>query len=230
MEIIIEKYNNFRNKCGISSFTLKVIAILAMLTDHIGRIFQLEYPVFNIIGRISFPIFAFLLVIGASHTFDIKKYKLRILIFALISEIPFDMALYGEIFHFSSQNVMFTLFIGLYMIEELEKNSSIYIKAVIIIIALLWSDFMYCDYGEYGIMLILVFYYLREYFLADIAGTCIVELASPFNNQVFAILALIPIYLYNEKQGIKMKWIAYVIYPFHFIILFLIKRIIVYST
>lgn len=131
------------SKIGLSSFYLKMIAIISMLIDHIGAVIiesMLTYNSINgiddesllntyyimrSIGRIAFPIFCFLLIQGYLHTSDIKKYLTRLFIFAFISEIPFDLANFNEILEFSYQNVFFTLFFGLlaiYISDSLVKN------------------------------------------------------------------------------------------------------------
>ncbi|WP_461817744.1 TraX family protein, partial [Faecalimonas sp.] len=99
-------------KLGINSFQLKIIAIIAMIIDHIGLFFFPEHILFRIIGRISFPIFAFLIVEGFYHTRDIWKYMFRLGVFAVLSEIPFDLLTTGKVFDLRHQNVFFTLLIG----------------------------------------------------------------------------------------------------------------------
>ena len=133
------------NNCkGLSGSTLKIIAVITMLTDHIGagilgRIITMQgiysgsvynvYTVMRYIGRLAFPIFCFLLVEGFMHTHNVKKYASRLFVFALISEIPFDLFVSGRIVDTSAQNVYFTLLIGLIcmwacdMSEESERIS-----------------------------------------------------------------------------------------------------------
>ena len=106
---------------GLNTFTLKIIAIVSMLVDHIGLVFFPEVMMFRIIGRISFPIFAYVLAEGIYYTKDITKYMLRLGIFALLSEIPYDLAVMGSVLEFSHQNVFFTLFFGVLMFWAYKK-------------------------------------------------------------------------------------------------------------
>lgn len=138
----------------MSTFVLKLIAIITMLIDHVTAVFipndTWVYIAGRLTGRLAFPIFAFLLVEGFFHTSNIKKYLTRLGIFALISEIPFDLAFYnasfanvniktdlsnmfkdGEVFNsvisrfMRNQNIFFTLFIGLsavWLMNEIEKK------------------------------------------------------------------------------------------------------------
>ena len=82
-----------KENSGLTTFLMKWIAVLTMITDHVGRMFFPDVHIFNIIGRIAFPLFAFLLIEGFVHTGNLKKYMLRMLIFACISEIPYDLAM-----------------------------------------------------------------------------------------------------------------------------------------
>ena len=113
---------------GLSGSTLKLIAIVTMFIDHLGVVafetqisnYMVPYYIMRLIGRLAFPIFCFLLVEGFFHTRDVKKYALRLLVFAFISEIPFDLAFNRQMFYWRHQNVFFTLFIGLLVIALLE--------------------------------------------------------------------------------------------------------------
>ena len=91
-------------------FILKVLALITMIIDHYGAIFQNDIITFRIIGRLAFPIYCFLLVEGYLHTSDVKQYAKRLLLFALISEMPFDLAFYNKL-GFTHQNIFFTLFL-----------------------------------------------------------------------------------------------------------------------
>ena len=113
-------------KC-INSFTLKMIAIITMVIDHVGAVLFPMNMIFRYIGRISFPLFVFLLVEGSIYTSKIRKYELRMFLFALISEIPFDLAFSNEIVDIYSQNVFWTLTIGLVMLDLIQNGAS-YVK------------------------------------------------------------------------------------------------------
>ena len=99
---------------GINSFQLKWIAVITMIIDHTGAVLFPDDMVFRYIGRIAFPIFCFLLVEGFFHTRDVRKYMLRLGLFALISEIPYDLAFRDTVLEFEHQNVFFALLLGVF--------------------------------------------------------------------------------------------------------------------
>ena len=109
----------------ISSFALHVLAMLLMLCDHLWATLLPQYAMLTHIGRIAFPIFAFLLAEGARHTHDPKKYLLRLLVFAVLSEIPFDLMYGGTVFYPYHQNVLWTFLIalsGVFLTRSAEKK------------------------------------------------------------------------------------------------------------
>ena len=129
----------------LNTFTLKMIAIVSMLIDHVGYIFFPEVMLFRIIGRISFPIFAYVLAEGVYYTKDITKYMLRLGTFALLSEIPYDLAIMGSVLEFSHQNVFFTLFFGVLMFWVYKKIDRQGFNAGILVIVFLIGIFV-CQY------------------------------------------------------------------------------------
>lgn len=232
--LIPEKYR------FLSSSGLKVIAVVTMLIDHVASVLLRENPVvllqiadyqltlytlMRTIGRIAFPIFAFLLAEGFHYTSDRKKYGIRLLVFAFISEIPWDLEHTGKLFY-SSQNVFFTLllgFLGLCVIEEL-KTAAKKTKGIALLLALLLiSIVLRADYGCSGFGFILLMGLLREYpVFRAVTGSCFLS------SRWQAGMAFIPIAFYNGKRGfIKgrvLKILFYVIYPLHMLILYLIKE------
>ncbi|NLZ83422.1 MAG: hypothetical protein GX915_07145 [Clostridiales bacterium] len=221
---------------NMSSFGLKMIAIITMLIDHIGAVFipsnTTEYLIFRSIGRLAFPIFVFLLVEGFYHTRDSKKYLIRLGIFALISEIPFDLAFYGD-FYMGHQNIFFTLFLGLLLIilmRDVEvrfpKNVlAIYIiKAILVIVFCIISIYLQTDYSFLGILLITAFYLFRGNKILLVLSMLII-FGTPIGGiNVLATLSMIFIALYNGKKGKSMKYFFYIFYPAHLTILFLISQ------
>lgn len=212
-------------------FTLKLIALVTMIIDHYGAIFHSNVAIYRIIGRLAFPIYCFLLVEGYLHTSNIKKYGQKLLIFALISEIPFDFAFYNGI-HLSHQNIFFTLFIGLitmYLLDNKEKHK---LKTgLILLISGVLSIILAVDYSIIGIIYILAFYYTMEYsnnirlprvglilFITNI-------LTIAFMQQ-YALLALPLLYFYNGNLGPKNKvlqMLFYIAYPLHLAIFYFLK-------
>ena len=124
---------------GLNSFQLKCIAVITMIIDHTGAVLFPGELVFRYIGRISFPIFCFLLVEGFFHTRDMRKYMLRLGVFAVLSEIPYDLAFRGTMLEFSHQNVFFSLLIGVMMMYALEKSSEWPIKMKEMLLAM-WIE------------------------------------------------------------------------------------------
>ena len=190
----------------------------------------LFYVMRMVIGRWGFPIFCFLLVEGFIHTSNVKKYAIRLGVFALLSEIPFDLAQTGKFLNREYQNVFFTLFLGLIVlvafkkIETMVKNVHLnYILHLIAVILGAWiAMVLKTDYGKmYGIGVIaiaILYIYRRDKKRQMIAGSFI------FLWEITAPLAFIPIAAYNGKRGIKMKYFFYVFYPLHLLVLYLISR------
>lgn len=206
---------------------LKLIACLSMFIDHLGAVCFSGMMGFRIIGRLAFPIYCFLLVEGAVHTRNMKKYILRMGIFALISEVPFDLAFYHRLVYTGHQNVFFTLGLGLlaiwfleHPIEQLDIPDVLY-KLLVIIAEGLIAEFFNTDYGFTGIAVICIFYYLRgqpqlKYPIA------VILLAAMGGVEVYAVLALIPILLYNGQRGRQtkaMQYGFYIFYPAHLLLI-----------
>jgi hypothetical protein len=212
---------------------LKVLACFTMLIDHIGAVLFDDYIIFRIIGRISFPIFAFLIVEGYMHTSNIYKYLLRLFTFALISEIPFDLAFYNQV-GFVHQNVFFTLFLGLlalHLYETLRGKDDSIAKFVVFIIGVI-AIILRTDYMIYGILMIFSLYLyknnIKKSFLLVALINGLMVLSNwlvGFTNfrssiQIFALISLIFIYYYNNQRGKKIKYIFYLFYPVHLMLIY----------
>lgn len=241
-------------KFGLSGSTLKWIAIITMLIDHIGASIltkQLLYMGSNpedfggvsagfieqynnlyyimratrIIGRIAFPIFCFLLVEGFLRTKDLKKYLSRMTLFALLSEIPFDLIFSGELIYWGYQNVMITLLIGMLtmygckVIEEKipDRVGQFVAWGACFAAGAVVAELLKTDYGAKGIIPIMVLYFLRHFKLYQMIGG-----ALSFVWELPAPLAFLFIGFYNGKRGMRMKYFFYLFYPVHLLLLYLI--------
>ena len=208
----------------LDSFQLKCIAIVSMALDHTGAVLYPSQIWLRCLGRIAFPIFCFLIVEGFFHTHDVRRYMGRIGVFALISEIPYDLAFRGVPLEYAHQNVFFTFLIGIGMMVLLERNREWPVKAVILLLAMWLAVLIRSDYNFRGVLLIFVFYIFHESrWLAVTAGG--------FWNflyqgviQKYGVLSVLPLALYNGERGRKMKYFFYIFYPAHLLLLYGISR------
>ena len=207
---------------GINTFVLKCIAITSMLIDHIGAVLFPTCEWMRIVGRLAFPIFAYLLVEGFIYTSDVKKYLVRLGIFALVSEIPFDLAFFGTVFAPVHQNVFFELFCGILMLYLMLKTPSKVNQIIILIAMLLISDWLCLDYGSWGLLMIYACYKFREQKILKLFLLVLFNFLMGY-TQIYAGLAVIPIAFHNRQLGPKMKMFFYTFYPAHLLILFLIS-------
>lgn len=229
----------------MTGFALKLIAMITMLIDHTAALLLEGSRYYNLlrgIGRLAFPIYCFLLVEGYFHTKNVKKYLIRLGIFALLSEIPFDLAFAPT--HIKNgflyrQNVFLTLFIGLvvvYLIDTIKEKyngdfiEKMLLSTLIVAIGCMISNFLFTDYNMLGILIIVSFYIFREKKLLNLAMlTILLYLLNKYfagELQVLATFAMLPIYFYNGKKGTNMnRYIFYAFYPVHIAILLFIKLI-----
>lgn len=226
-------------KPGLSQEWLKLIACIAMLIDHIGATLLPQCMMLRVIGRIAFPIYCFLLAEGVNYTRNSLHYGLRLGIGAILSEIPFDLALFGVI-SVRHQSVMVTLLIGFIMAEIIKRVNKEYIKPLIILPFAVAAEWLCTDYGGWGVALIAMFVLTRNApskllvqtfglavicYMMDSYVMTIFGLRIPI--EMFALTAMLPISLYSgQKQaGIKLvQWGFYLFYPVHLMVLYLILR------
>ena len=225
----------------MSSFALHIIAMIFMLCDHMWATI-LDYEWLTCIGRIAFPIFAFLITEGYIHTSNINKYIKRMVIFAIITEIPFNLMVSASPIYPFHQNVLWTFVISLLTLKYLsfDNTKNIFKSILIILLAIIIATVTMCDYFGAGVMMVVGFYIFRKSkflqllmmiyvnmiliqgysYPIDIAGYTYY-----FPQQGFAVLSLIFIWLYNGKQGYHAKWFkifCYAFYPLHMLILYIL--------
>ena len=225
----------------MSSFALHIIAMIFMLCDHMWATI-LDYEWLTCIGRIAFPIFAFLITEGYIHTSNINKYIKRMVIFAIITEIPFNLMVSASPIYPFHQNVLWTFVISLLTLKYLnfDNTKNIFKSILIIILAIIIATITMCDYFGTGVMMVVGFYIFRKSKLLQLLMMIYVNMiliqgySYPidiagytyyFPQQGFALLSLIFIWLYNGKQGYHAKWFkifCYAFYPLHMLILYIL--------
>lgn len=149
---------------GLSSAALHIMAMIFMLIDHMWAT-VLAYPWMSCVGRIAFPIFAFMIVEGYDHTSNLKKYMKRLLIFALISEIPFNMMYGGQLFYPVHNNVLWTLLIaicGMIVMDKVRKKGKLLLTAVtyvgVCLIGMFLGYALFVDIYGCGVVTVLIFF------------------------------------------------------------------------
>ena len=223
----------------MTGFGLKIVALISMLCDHSGLVFLGNPSYLNIIGRIAFPIFAFQISEGYVHTKNLKKYISRLAWFAIISQIPFMLFLKSVNLNIYVLNIFFTLLLGLSSITIYDKiktkYNNKYLGFLPVILFIYLGQFCKCDYGWYGVSIIFLFYLFKEnklfmnisviflmiikYLINYLYSTNIYQLSFAIG----AILSLLFINIYNNKKGKNIKYLLYIFYPLHLIILVILK-------
>jgi hypothetical protein len=230
-----------KKKNGIAGSVLKWIAVLSMFIDHTAAVLVEAswraglhavsyngYLVLRGIGRLAFPIYCFLLAEGMRHTRNVKRYLLRLGLFALISELPFDLAFRRTFFTLNYQNVFFTLFFGLLALSQwqwLTGRKGFHAAwqrqalGLLFIAALaLAAEFCRTDYGWQGVAVIALMYLLREYPVPrDLGSLAVLYTSSTLELAAFPDVVLFR--MYNGERGRQSKYFFYIFYPAHLLLL-----------
>lgn len=254
--------NSSTDKKGLfSSFSLHILAMALMLCDHLWATMFPYLEWMTCIGRIAFPIFAFMIAEGFYYTRNRKKYLLRMFIFALISEIPFNLIMTSSWINPFHQNVLFTFCLGILFMMLIEKIKTIKTKSekgtiivkwlligLVFLLSMAVGLITFVDYFAIGVATVLVFYLFREKTWYNLIIQIVLLYWLNFSvlggygydlsilgfdfflaQQGIAIFALIPIWLYNGRQGYHKKWFQYFcygFYPGHLLILYIVWKII----
>lgn len=244
---------NQHTKLDISSAGLHVLAMALMLCDHMWAMLFPAAEWLTCIGRIAFPIFAFLIVEGYTHTHNLRRYLLRMLVWALIAEVPFDLMYGGTVFYPFHQNVLWTFLLSLLLIALIEKCRARFqavpaalLSAGIVVLGYVLGYAAMVDYYGVGVLTVLTFFFFRKrnwicrlgqlaclyilnvhlldglYYPVQVFGFTIEVV-----QQGFALLALLPIWLYQGRQGFHNKafqYFCYAFYPLHMLLLFIARE------
>lgn len=226
-------------KAKLSQEGLKSIACITMLLDHIGAVF-LPGMGLRVIGRLSFPIFCFLLAEGTYHTRNRKAYGLRLFWGMILSEIPFDLLFFGRI-TWEHQSVMVTLMLGFLYAAAMSNFPTMGNRLMLLIPFAFLGELLRCDYGGWGVVMIGLFVITRDvpnrrlYQTLSLAllgwmigGRTIVFGPLMFPRQVLCAAAMIPIWMYDGQKKTDHVWVRrafYLFYPAHLAVLYLIRSI-----
>jgi len=232
----------------MTSAFLHILAMGLMMLDHLWATVIPGNDWMTWLGRLAFPIFAFLIAEGYRRTKDVKKYRKRLLLFALISEIPMNLMTMGSFINPFHQNVLWTFLIALQcmiFLDQLKDSRWRYVGSFFVCLAgFLLGYVSFADYYGAGVLTVLVFYFFHKKNVWHLLGqvlclyilhvhllggfTYIVELGRfeiGIVQQGMALLSLLPIWLYRGRQGYHAPWFrkfCYWFYPAHMLVLYLI--------
>ena len=233
-------------RCGLSGTALKLIACVTMLIDHIGAsciearygtaanypagLLELDLTL-RLIGRLAFPIFCFLLVEGFLHTHDVQKYIRRLLLFGVVSEIPFDMAFFRVPFHWGHQNVYWTLALGVIAMAAMRhfqaaEGRLTWKGGLAALGCALAAELAATDYGAIGVALIVALYLTRN----SRTQQCVIGAVMMLFERT-APLAFVLTWFYNGQRGYCPKWAKqafYWFYPVHLVVLGIVTNVLLH--
>ena len=213
---------------------LKIIAMVSMVFDHAGDLFFPGVMWLRMIGRLAMPIFSFCIAEGYAHTRDKNRYLLRMGIFALISEVPFDLAFEGKV-GFGHQNIMLTFFLSILALKIFDlirgEEPRNIVKNVLGTLAVLvmagLALLLRADYTIFAVIAVFLFYVLRNRhpLVRSGVGVGFLALTRTMGYYCTTGFSLIPLLLYNGKRGRGLKWLFYAFYPGHLLALFVLKKL-----
>lgn len=232
--MIDNKFNNIMSKFKVfDGAVLKYIAMISMLLDHVNKAIIIHYlngennflsfvsSIFDVLGRIAFPIFCFMIVEGFNKTKNKLKYFLNLLLFGVISEIPFDLFDSGVLYQPNANNIMFTfalLLLTLWCIDLLKAKTPkvlwYFISFVIVAISSLIAMVTGLDYVHYAIIIGYLYYiFYNKTVIVTLLGGALMY------KELWALLGFGAVLTYNGKRGKQNKWFNYWFYPTHLLIL-----------
>ena len=231
----------------MTAFTLKIIALSAMFIDHVGVVFPDAAPFwFRAVGRLAFPIFVYLLSEGFRHTAAREKYLMRLLVFAAISEIPYDLVMGNTINFAANTNIFYTLFLGGVAIWLYERLKARYGWQTLAVLAatlptVIVAESLSVDFGGLGVLFIFAMYAIRpkvarliafgafalsQFIPLVMAHSLGIAIPTEYLLMIPFALATVPLVaFYNGERGTKTqwaKWLFYVAYPAHLAVLAII--------
>lgn len=205
----------------MTSAALQWLAFFTMLIDHMGYTFFPSLPVLRAVGRLSFPIFAFLLSEGFAHTSNLKKYAARLLFFALLAEIPYQLMIYHRLIGLRPSNILFALLLSLGALCCARRGGPWYLGVPALALLAQAGGF---SYGFYGVLLVVLFYVFRgrRWAIPLVLASCTLLYCAYHHSlfQIWAIFAAVPLLFYNGQRGRRApRYLLYILYPAHLAVL-----------
>jgi hypothetical protein len=215
--------------------SLKLIAMISMVFDHVGDMFFPGALWMRMIGRLAMPLFSFCIAEGYAHTKNKQRYLMRMGVFALVSEIPFDLAFEGRV-GLGHQNIMLSFFLAILALmvfdrirgEGKEHAAGKTLLGILCVCAVaVLALVLRADYTLFAVLAVFLFYVLRNRhpLLRCGVGVGFLALTRTVGYYRATGLSLIPLLLYNGKRGRGLKWLFYAFYPGHLLLLYLLKTV-----
>ncbi|MBD2859531.1 hypothetical protein IB286_10995 [Spongiibacter sp. KMU-158] len=234
----------------MTSFQLKIIALLSMIIDHIGLFFFPQFEIFRIVGRLAFPLFAWLVANGAQHTRDLKQYVFRLALLALVAQPPFWFANKAIGAPNLILNTVFTLCLGLLVIGAIKRFKNRWIWLAMAVACSSLAAIFNTDYGIAGVLSVAAFYIFRNHFKVMLAAQGLLLGVAPllihllqtkhsvdlsrfyFSSPIefWSLAALVLIYFRNKNGSPHLKYLFYIIYPLQYVIILLVYTFLVYGN
>ncbi|MGG4212372.1 TraX family protein [Paenibacillus alvei] len=200
------------------------LAMLTMLIDHVGLVFFPTDPAWRIAGRLAFPIYAYALYAGYTHTRDMQSYMLRLLGLALISQVPYMLA-----FDVLRPNVIWTLLASLLALAAASRLKHWTAVTCLYVVSALVMELSQMDYGAYGLLLVLIYRYTRSYMMiaAHFVLNVVYDMVHHANLQHFSLLSSILIVCFatgeSEFYSWVPRWLWRSFYPVHLAVIVAIR-------
>ena len=207
---------------NMSTTALKIIACISMLVDHVGLVFFPGQLIFRLVGRLAFPLFCYCMTVGMVYTKNIKKYLMRLLVFAFVSQVIYIFAFYGELKtgEIAKLSVFFTLLLSLLAVWGF-KEGKYWLFAVSVLLSLIFD----VDYSAYGIVLVLLFYLCRNKPALGAALFVVSFMPYCFYNPLIAAITALLIFAQMDINIRISKWFFYAFYPAHLLVIAILRNI-----
>lgn len=217
----------------MSAFSLKLLAFILMVIDHIGLVFFPDVALYRLIGRLSFPLFAWTIANGAYHTHNPQDYFMRLCLFAALSQVPYIYMVRTVAPDFWGLNIFFTLAVGFLAITVFRSTMPLIIKLLLLLLLIFVAYALSMDYGAYGVLIIILFYLFfynkLQLFIWLAITTVSFSVLGLFQHNFINTIrfcglgAYFFIATYNQKKGYNAQYFFYIAYPLHMVILYLLK-------